>query len=136
MTATASAMRERSPAGTRVSANREPGRASHGSQAPLSDGVPYRTAKQRADALEQANVVRTHRARQKRDLRAGRIAIVDLIDDELCQTMKVWDALIAMPKWGRVKVNRLLAREHISPSKTIGGLSHRQQSQLLQVLGR
>ena len=36
--------------------------------------------------------------------------------------------LLAVPKYGRVKVNKMLLTCRISPSKTIGGLSERQRS--------
>ena len=39
--------------------------------------------------------------------------------------------LLAVPKYGRVKVNKILAHCRISPSKTIGGLSDRQRSELV-----
>jgi hypothetical protein len=42
--------------------------------------------------------------------------------------------LLAVPKIGRVKVNRLLAVARISPSKTIGGLSERQRTELIEPL--
>ena len=42
-------------------------------------------------------------------------------------TAKVSDMLLAVPKYGHVKVNKILAQCRISPSKTIGGLSQRQR---------
>ena len=35
-------------------------------------------------------------------------------------TAKVFDMLLAVPKYGRVKTNRILNQCRISPSKTIG----------------
>lgn len=96
--------------------------------------TPARSLQQRLDALELANEIRSHRARLKREMRAGRIGVVDLLDDPLCETMKLWDALVAQPKIGRVKANRVLQRLTISPSKTLGGLSPRQRRQLLEHL--
>ena len=40
------------------------------------------------------------------------------------------------PKYGRVKVNRILTHCRISPSKTIGGLSERQRNELVRLLRR
>ena len=42
---------------------------------------------------------------------------------EYVETAKVFDMLLAVPKYGRVKVNKVLTQCRISPSKTIGGLS-------------
>ena len=39
--------------------------------------------------------------------------------------------LLAVPKYGRVKVNKVLVQCRISPSKTIGGLSQRQRTELV-----
>ena len=44
--------------------------------------------------------------------------------------------LLAVPKYGRVKVNKILVHCRISPSKTIGGLSERQRSELVSLLRR
>ena len=52
---------------------------------------------------------------------------------EYLQTAKVFDLLLAVPKYGRVKVNRILTHCRISPSKTIGGLSERQRNELVCV---
>ena len=46
------------------------------------------------------------------------------------------DLLLAVPKYGRVKVNRILTHCRISPSKTIGGLSERQRNELVSYLRR
>lgn len=97
--------------------------------------APERTFDQRMAALRRANVTRTHRKQVKRDLAAGRKRFTDLFDDELCATMKVFDALLAVPKVGRVKANRMLKGCGISPSKTIGGLSERQRRELLCFVG-
>ncbi|MFP5378921.1 MAG: hypothetical protein ACLGHP_04105 [Vicinamibacteria bacterium] len=50
------------------------------------------------------------------------------------QTAKVADLLLAVPKYGPVKVNKLLGRCQIAPTKTIGGLSRRQREQLVALL--
>ena len=42
--------------------------------------------------------------------------------------------LLAVPKYGRVKTNRILNQCRISPSKTIGGLSERQRAELVSLL--
>lgn len=97
---------------------------------------PGRTGEQRMLALGRANEIRTRRAQCKRDLKAGRASIYDLLLDppEWLETGRVFDMLLAVPKYGRVKVNRLFVRIRISPSKTIGGLSERQRAELVRML--
>jgi hypothetical protein len=100
--------------------------------------APERSLNQRMDALARANQIRTKRAQLKRDLKAGRHSIHTLLRDppEYVETAKVFDMLLAVPKYGRVKVNKILAHCRIAPSKTIGGLSERQRSELLSLLHR
>ncbi len=100
--------------------------------------APERSLTQRMEALRRANEIRTERARLKRDLKAGRAQIHGLLLDppEFLQTAKVFDLLLAVPKYGRVKVNRILNVCRISPSKTIGGLSQRQRNELVSYLRR
>ena len=110
-------------------------------QSPTKHAVgaaPERSLSQRMDALKRANEIRTRRAALKRDLKAGRTQIHGLLLDppEYLQTAKVFDLLLAVPKYGRVKVNRILTQCRISPSKTIGGLSERQRGELVSYLRR
>ena len=90
------------------------------------------------DALQRANQIRTRRAQLKRDLKAGRTSIHDLLlnPPDYLETAKVFDMLLAVPKYGRVKVNKILVTCRISPSKTIGGLSERQRNELVGMLRR
>jgi hypothetical protein len=48
----------------------------------------------------------------------------------------VFDLLLAVPKYGRVKVNKILGTCKISPSKTVGGLSERQRRELVALMRR
>lgn len=100
--------------------------------------APERSLLQRMDALQRANDIRTRRAQLKRDLKAGRVSIQSLLTKppEYVETAKVFDMLLAVPKYGRVKVNKILGQCRISPSKTIGGLSERQRAELVALLRR
>lgn len=90
------------------------------------------------DALGRANEIRTVRAQIKRDLKGGRLSIHDLLLEPSAGlfTMKVFDLMLATPKYGRIKVNKILMQCRISPSKTIGGLSQRQRTELVSMLRR
>jgi len=100
--------------------------------------APERSLAQRMEALRRANEIRSERARLKRDLKGRRVQVHGLLLDppEYLQTAKVFDVMLAVPKYGRVKVNRILTQCRISPSKTIGGLSQRQRHELVSYLTR
>lgn len=98
--------------------------------------TPERSLQQRRDALVHANEIRRRRAQFKRDLKAGRISAHEYLLEppEWLETMKVFDLLMSIPKYGRTKVNKLLQQCRMSPSKTVGGLSLRQRSELVSML--
>lgn len=99
--------------------------------------TPERTQKQRMEALRRANDIRSDRARLKERLRSGEVVIVDVLSDPpVCvHTAKVMDLLLAVPKYGRVKANRILERCRISPARTVNGLTPRQRKELLDIMG-
>jgi hypothetical protein len=105
-------------------------------QKPVS--APERSLVQRMEALQRANDIRSRRAQLKRDLKAGRQPIHELLlnPPDYLLTAKVFDLLLAVPKYGRVKVNKVLSQCRISPSKTLGGLSERQRGELVALLRR
>src|ERR1700739_230037 len=98
--------------------------------------APERSLVQRMEALQRANDIRTRRAQLKRDLKAGRQPIDRLLLEppDYLATAKVFDLLWAVPKYGRVKVTKILSQCKISPSKTIGGLSERQRRELVAMM--
>jgi hypothetical protein len=87
--------------------------------------APVRSHHQRMEAL----------ARAKKDLKAGRVAIEGILatPPEYVATAKVFDMLMALPKFGRVKAGRFLNQARISQSKTVGGLSDRQRTELIDL---
>ena len=105
---------------------------------PKPIAAPERSLVQRMEALQRANDIRSRRAQLKRDLKAGRKPIHErlLEPPESLKTAKVFDLLLAVPKYGRVKVNKILSQCRVSPSKTIGGLSQRQRTELVELMRR
>lgn len=93
-------------------------------------------------ALMRANEIRSARADFKADLKAGLTdtngmkGVLGMISDPHRDflTMKVFDLIMAMPKYGRVKTNRILQQCRIAPSKTLGGLTDRQRTELTALL--
>jgi len=100
--------------------------------------APVRSLDQRMEALKRANEIRVRRAQLKKDLKDGRLQIEEVLRDppEYVETAKVFDILMAVPKFGRVKAARFLTQCRISQSKTIGGLSERQRAELLSLFDR
>jgi hypothetical protein len=100
--------------------------------------APLRSLDQRMDALQRANDVRVRRAKLKKDLKLGKVRIEQILDNppEYVETAKVIDILMAVPKFGRVKAARFLNTCRISQSKTVGGLSDRQRTELIELFNR
>jgi hypothetical protein len=101
------------------------------------NSAPERSLDQRLDALARANEVRSPRAALKADLKRGAVDVCSILTEppEYMLTAKVIDVLMAAPKRGRIKSTRIMEQCRISPSKTVGGLSERQRSALLEYLG-
>ena len=71
-------------------------------------------------------------------MKAGRAHIESILErpPAYVETAKVFDMLMAVPKFGRVKAARFLNQCRISQSKTVGGLSDRQRAELVGLLRR
>jgi hypothetical protein len=95
--------------------------------------VPGRSREQRLRALQLANEIRSARAQLKKDLASGKIDPAQILAQppEYLRTARVRDVLLALPKIGSVKAGRILADCGIAHSKTLGGLTERQRTELL-----
>jgi hypothetical protein len=100
--------------------------------------APVRSLDQRMEALKRANDIRVRRAKLKKDLKDGRVRVESILGDppEYVETAKVFDILLAVPKFGRVKAARFLNQCRISQSKTVGGLSERQRTELIALFDK
>jgi len=100
--------------------------------------APTRSLDQRMEALKRANDIRVRRAQLKKNLKLGRVRIEEILRNppEYVLTAKVFDMLMAVPKFGRVKAARFLNQCRISQSKTVGGLSDRQRAELIGLFNR
>jgi rRNA processing protein Krr1/Pno1 len=98
--------------------------------------LPKRSADQRRQALAQANRVRKTRAQLKRDLKGGRVSVIELIADPpaYLASAKVMELLRALPGFGPAKATRLMESCQVSPVKSVGGLSERQRDRLIGAL--
>ena len=102
-----------------------------------STTAPERSLNERLDALSKANNVRSRRAALKADLKRGAASIREVLaaPPDYLLTAKIVDVLLAAPKCGRVKTAKIMEQCRISPSKTVGGLSERQRSELIAYFG-
>ena len=100
--------------------------------------APLRSLDQRMEALKRANDIRVKRAKLKKDLKDGRVRVESILRNppEYVETAKVFDILMAVPKFGRVKAARFLNQARISQAKTVGGLSERQRAELVGLFNR
>jgi len=97
-----------------------------------------RLLERRMSALRQANQVRGLRAKLKQDLREGTVRLEQILATGACYlaSAEVFDLLVAVPKIGPVKAGHLLTIASISPCKTVGALSGRQRTRLIELLSR
>ena len=98
--------------------------------------TPERTVQQRLEALQRANLIRIQRAQLKDGLKKGEMSIQEVLREppEFLYTAKVFDILMAVPKFGLVRTNKVMEHCRVSPSKTVVGLTPRQRRELLDEL--
>jgi ribosomal protein S13 len=100
--------------------------------------VPERSLDERLEALKRANDIRTARAELKKAIAGEHVSVLDVLADppEYVLTAKVYDLLLAVPRFGRVRANKILNQARITPRRTVGSLSERQRHELLSLLDR
>jgi guanylate kinase len=87
---------------------------------------PKLSAAERAAALDAAKQARRSRAAVKEQIRTGQLKVLQVIELASTNTaigrMKISELLEAVPGMGKVRVNAILDRLEISPSRRIQGL--------------
>ena len=80
-----------------------------------------------------ANEIRSARAQLKKELASGKIELARILAQppEYVRTARVRDVLLGLPKIGSVKAGRILADCGIAHSETLGGLTERRRTELL-----
>jgi S13-like protein len=104
---------------------------------PLSAVSPH-SLEPRMIALRQANEVRSARAKLKQELRQGKVRLAEILAarPDYLSSAEVGELLVEVPKIGPVKAARLLRTARVSQQKTVGGLSDRQRTCLIELLTR
>ena len=87
-------------------------------------------------ALARANAVRSARAKLKKRVAFGGVAVADVILDcpWVAQSMPVADLLMSQRSWGERRSHKTLMRLPISERKTLGALTARQRQMLAGML--
>lgn len=108
----------------------------------MTTTMPPRTRDQRLTALALANDIRGRRANMKRELHTAALppaaaAAIGYLSSPpwWLETMLVRDLLLAIPRIGPARVDRLLTATQTSPRKTVARISTRQRDALTTWLG-
>ena len=95
--------------------------------------LPTLTTEQRRDNLERAKAARRARAELRRDLKAGRITLMDALDDPRAQRLHVQQLLTALPGVAQKRAGEIMCRLDIMPNRRVYGLGSRQRERLIEL---
>lgn len=96
--------------------------------------LPTLTTEQRRANLERAKAARRARAELRRDLKTGRIAPADALDDPRAQRLYVRQFLASLPGVAQKRAGEIMCRLDIDPSRRVNGLGSRQRERLIEML--
>lgn len=99
--------------------------------------VPKISEEDRKKALEKAQKVRKERAALREEMKAGKLAIKDVIDrkaDDIIGGMRVKYVLESMPGIGKVRAKEIMDQIGIDENRKVKGLGTRQVTALLERL--
>jgi hypothetical protein len=94
------------------------------------------TRPQCMEALDRANEVRLARAAMKREIRAGRRNVIEVVLDcpWQAQSMPLLELLGSQRRWGRARSQKLLNSVGLKEMKALGSLTQRQRGLLVRAL--
>lgn len=98
--------------------------------------VPNLSVEQRADALAKAQEMRTKRMELRKELKAGKVTLAEVLkrEDEIVTRMKVKYLLESLPNVGKITAAALMEEIGINESRRVQGLGKRQLAMLLEKL--
>ena len=100
-------------------------------------GVPKISEEDRKKALEKAQKVRKERAALREEMKAGKLAMKDVIDrkgEDIVGGMRVKHVLESMPGIGKVRAKEIMDQIGIDENRKVKGLGTRQVAALLERL--
>jgi hypothetical protein len=89
------------------------------------------TELQHMTALASANRIRLAAADLKREVAEGDLDIVDALGDERAQPMWLGDLLLAQPRWGSVRADKLCGELKVNALRRVRELTDRQRQALV-----
>ena len=100
-------------------------------------GVPKISEEDRKKALEKAQKVRKERAALREEMKAGKLAMKDVIDrkgEDIVGGMRVKYVLESMPGIGKVRAKEIMDQIGIDENRKVKGLGTRQVVAVLERL--
>lgn len=97
------------------------------------------TGLQHMEALAHGNRIRLKRAAVRRDIGAGRLSAIEVLESEIPLELEGWTLgkfLRAMKHWGPTRVERFLDSCSLPEKRTLGALTERQRRLLALELRR
>lgn len=84
--------------------------------------------KQNMIALNRANEIRLERSRIKKDVKAGIVSVIDILETKpfVCDSLILLDLLTWQIRWGKDRARRFCNKVEISEIRTLGALTDRQ----------
>ena len=96
--------------------------------------LPTLTDEQRKAAMDKALEVRRHRAAVKAKIKAGELAIDDVVGDPDCARMRVSEMLRSLPGIGKAHAASIMALAGVPENRRLQGLGSRQLAALNEAL--
>ncbi len=100
--------------------------------------LPTLSLEEKRKALKKAQRVRSQRAKLRRDLKAGRTTIREVLeraDDDVIAKMRVVYLLESLPRIGKIRTRKIMNDIGIDETRRIQGLGSRQKQALLERFG-
>jgi len=100
--------------------------------------LPTLSLEEKKKALKKAQRVRSQRAKLRRDLKAGRMTIREVLeraDDDVIAKMRVVYLLESLPRIGKIRTRKIMNDIGIDETRRIQGLGSRQKQALLERFG-
>lgn len=89
---------------------------------------------QSMEALQRANDIRLGRAMIKKEIREGKISIVDVLESEpyICDGMSVLQLFTSQWRWATLKAEKFIKRTLANPGKKLGELNQYERARLIE----
>ena len=99
--------------------------------------IPKLSAEERKVALEKAQKIRSQRMAVRKELKAGKLSLADILADpenEVYAKMRVKYLLESLPQVGKITTKKIMEEIGIDEARRVQGLGSRQKQQLLERL--